>query len=124
METEADLESGANTAQIKLALFMIKKLLSEKKYRFIERQKNLETLAQLAMLPEDIIEEINSLTCEDYCSGPSDDRNSAEKNCIWEFGKQIDDVTVYIKIKLTVEEVLTISFHTAERELRYHYKEK
>lgn len=88
----------------------------------MERKKNLETLADLGLLPRDILDCINELTPEDYCNGPNDDLDYGDKDCIWEFGKDSYGCEIYIKLKVDAEKVKDISFHKAERKLKYHYR--
>lgn len=46
------------------------------------------------------VEELMGLTYLDYDRGPSPDHNG-DGTEVWEFGKEIEDVQVYIKIKLS-----------------------
>jgi hypothetical protein len=45
---------------------------------------------------------------------------------MWEFGKQVNDEEVYIKITLgrTSSSAICISFHIAERPIQYPFKEE
>ena len=120
----SDDSNRSQKSQVKLALFQIKSLISQKKFRFLEdRRKNMETLAALGWLPQDVLDVIYDLEVEDYFSGPSDDWNSDDRNCIWEFGKCLPDEqkTIYIKLKLT-DDILAISFHFQEKEIVYPFK--
>lgn len=120
----SDDSNRSQKSQVKLALFQIKSLISQKKFRFLEdRRKNMETLAELGWLPQDVPDIIYELEVDDYFSGPSDDWNSNDHNCIWEFGKYLPDEqkTIYIKLKLT-DDILAISFHFPEKEIVYPFK--
>ena len=119
-----DDSNRSQKSQFKLALFQIKDLISKKKFRFLEdRRKNMETLAALGWLPQYVPDVIYDLEVEDYFCGPSDDWNSDDRNCIWEFGKYLPDEkqTIYIKLKLT-DDILAISFHFQEKEIVYPFK--
>lgn len=107
---------------IVLTLIKIKIFISQGQYEFVPRRKNMESLAELGLMPENIIDIINELTFEDYCSGPEDDRDFGEKDCIWIFGKYIDEYEIYIKLKISTDRVVTISFHKAEFSLQYPFK--
>jgi hypothetical protein len=69
-------------------------------------------------------DEIFSLTVEDYVSGPNPDKDLPGQ--IWVFGKMIEGIEVYIKLKIDLTDkgkiAKCISFHSAEYELRYPYK--
>jgi len=114
----------ATKDQVRLALLQIKILLANKKYTFIPRRENLNTLTKFGLVPENIIDIINDLTYENYCNGPTDDRDRGDKKCMWEFGTQLDECDIYIKLKLTIDEIINISFHKAKETLEYHYKDE
>ena len=119
-----DEKNRSQKSQVKLALFQIKSLISQNKFKFLEsRRKNMETLAALGWFPQDVSAVIYELEVEDYFSGPSDDWNNDDRNCIWEFGKFLPDEkqTIYLKLKIT-DEILAISFHFKEKEIIYPFK--
>jgi hypothetical protein len=87
------------------------------------RDKNREALLALGITKTLRGEVIRSLTPEDYCKGPLPDET--QSGDVWIFGAQIEDTEVYIKLKLTESEApICLSFHPAERELRYPFKKK
>ncbi len=118
------LPPPADINVIKLELIRIKLLLEDpSRLRIVgDRKKNIDSLARLGITPDGYITYLNSLTYKNYLSGPSDDRGTQEKKCIWEFGTTIHDSDVYIKIKHSKEDnILVISFHVAERPFVFRY---
>lgn len=90
------------------------------------RPKNMATLKQLGMHERECANQILSLTVEDYCKGPEDDRDKGKGGEFWFFGKRIEAHEVYIKLKLVEigekKEALCISFHIAEYKMSYPFK--
>ena len=88
-----------------------------------EYAKNIATLAALGWLPENVPDVICDLDVDDYFCGPSDDRDSDDRNCIWEFCKELPDEqqAIYIKLKIT-KDILAISFHFPEKPIIYPFK--
>jgi len=93
---------------------------------FQPREKNLETLAELEIIPIERIEYLKKLTYRDYKSGPNKDTHDAKKPDYFEFGIEIKGVTVYIKISrgLPNKRIDCMSFHKAEKPITYPLKEK
>lgn len=111
--------------QISLVLFKIKTLIGEGKCSFEERrEKNIATLAALGILPEDVFSILLELTPQNYYRGPTNDYDTGERDCIWEFGITVSDREIYVKLKLEEEFVKDISFHFAEREIEYPFRRK
>ncbi|OON94765.1 MAG: hypothetical protein ATN31_02650 [Candidatus Epulonipiscioides saccharophilum] len=85
------------------------------KYDFVPRRKNLQSLAQHGLTPIDAKNEILDLVVEDYYKGPKLDLDPNRAGDIWEFKKDIDGITFYVKIKIVIEngnEILKcIGFH-------------
>lgn len=109
--------------KVGLVLFKVKVLVTEGKCSFEEqREKNIRTLAALGLLPEDVFQILLELTPENYYRGPSQDYDTGESDCIWEFGITIEQKEIYIKLKLTDDFVKDISFHFAEREMDFPLK--
>ena len=110
--------------KVVLILFKIKDLVSEGKCSLEEqREKNIQTLAKLGLLPEDVFQILLELTPQNYYRGPSNDYDTEEIDCIWEFGITIEQQEIYIKLKLTEDYVKDISFHIAERKIEYSFKD-
>ena len=119
-----NLPPPADISVVKLELIRIKLLLENPdRVEFAgERKKNMDTLAKLGITPAGIITYINELTYKNYLSGPSDDRDTDEKSCVWEFGTGIQGLNIYIKIKHIQEDnLLVLSFHEAEKPFVFRY---
>ena len=82
----------------------------------IPRKTNRDTLIELSINKRIRIIEILSLSKENYCNGPKPDKDMPGD--IWEFGKVINGVEVYIKLKIAdaaCERIAKcISFHKAK----------
>jgi hypothetical protein len=93
----------------------------------IEHQKAVMEKAKLKYEAEkealaELIKLRNELTYKNYLSGPSDDRDTKEEKCVWEFGTTIQGHDIYIKIKhLEEENILLLSFHEAEKPFVFRY---
>lgn len=92
---------------------------------FYPHLKNLETLAELGLTYRNREDILLALTVEDYSAGPTMDTYYAGQ-VYWVFGKQLEDVELYIKIKLVSqaegEYAVCISFHTSEVPLGYPFR--
>lgn len=88
-----------------------------------DRGKNAATLAELDITPRYRENVVLNLTVDDYIEGPVED---ILNRCgeMWVFGKDVKGREVYIKISLGRENAYTIciSFHIAERKLKYLFK--
>ena len=81
--------------------------------------KNKKTMAALGLRPEDVFEEVSTLTYEDYMYGPEPDNRSNHKGRdVWFFKKKVDWFMIYIKLEFqliqgtqTDEELMVMSFH-------------
>lgn len=97
-------------------------LLDDNKFRILDkRQKNMATFAALGLTPSDVPDILRELTYKNYAKGPEDDRNTSDRQCIWVFGYHFEDDEIYIKLKITEDNLLNISFHIAEHPLKYPY---
>lgn len=85
--------------------------------------KTRETLLKLGLTRRHLEEEILSLSVSNYSSGPIEDQ--LHPGYLWVFGKTIDGVEVYIKLKIVStpdnEYALCVSFHKAEKPLNYPF---
>lgn len=118
------LPPPADINVVKLELIRIKIILEDPDRLRIagERKKNMDTLARLGLTLAGCISYINELTYRNYLSGPSDDRDTLEEKCIWEFGTTIQGHDIYIKIKhLKEDDVLVLSFHEAEKPFVFRF---
>ena len=95
------MENKADTQDIILFLERAKRLLSEGKYDFVPRRKNMQALAQHGLTIADAKEEILGLVVGDYYKGPKQDLDPDKPGDIWEFKKQIDGKQFYVKVKIT-----------------------
>lgn len=90
------------------------------------RKKNIDTVTDLGISLRDVKDEILSLSVTNYCSGPLKDPEMGGH--VWVFGKAIGGKEIYIKIKLIGnhrnQRVAILSFHPAERLLKYYFKHK
>lgn len=117
-ETKKELQSFLRRLRVKIDVFGIIYL--------DRRPKNIETLAALELTPKQRDEIIQNLTVEDYYKGPRKEDFHSDDAQMWEFGKQVNDEEVYIKITLgrTSSSAICISFHIAERPIQYPFKEE
>lgn len=97
-------------------------LQSRENFFVIPRRSTLEELACLGMKESDLLEEIKGLSEQDYSSGPESDRDPDYPGEIWVFGKEIDEIEYYIKLKIEAGQVIVISFHEANYCMRHPYR--
>lgn len=94
-----------------------------RRFDLIPRPINNETVVALGLTRETVRQEILQLTADDYHAGPELDRDQPGE--VWVFGKRIEAMEVYIKLKLVrnieagTEYVKCLSFHEAERRIEY-----
>lgn len=89
-----------------------------------DRGKNAQTLADLEIRPIDREQILKELKVEDYSQGPIEDK-IFNGSGLWVFGKDVRKKEIYIKITISFTgKVICISFHTAERPMRYPFKNK
>ncbi len=92
----------------------------------VNRRENIDTLAKMGLTRRNLIEEIMTLSVENYCQGPEPDRD--KPGYIWVFGKEIGTEEIYIKLKIVQvgkEKIAKcISFHAADFPLCYPYQGK
>lgn len=92
-------------------------------YFLLKRAKNLETLIELNLDSSDIKQELLKLELKDYSQGPLPDELGAGME-MWVFGRIIKNKEVYIKVTegRPDDRGLVISFHIAERSMRYPFR--
>lgn len=85
-----------------------------------DRRKNTQTLADLGLRFEGVKAILADLQVDEYSEGPLPDRMFGGSE-MWVFGRIINREEVYIKITLGNfnDKVICISFHFAERPMRY-----
>ena len=95
-----------------------KSLISNGKYDFVPRTKNLQALAKRGFSIENVKSEILSLEVMDYYKGPKQDFDNSRPGDIWEFKKCIDGIQFDIKLKIANENgeniLKCLSFHDSE----------
>jgi len=104
-----------------LFLTRFKAMASEDELVVFARDKYMETLAELGMLPSQAEEAILSLTIENYYKGLGPGDREGEEVC--EFGMMIEEKEIYIKLLTNSKHknACCFSFHTAERPITYPY---
>ncbi len=116
MATKLEVQRFLRTFHAKLKVFDI--LFRD------DRSKNRQTLFELDITPVYRVEIIKNLAVSDYSAGPI--VSELDKNTeMWVFGKDVKQREVYIKISLGFPNasVICISFHLAEHDLSYPFKE-
>ena len=93
-------------------------------YLVKEHQKNVQALRDLGITARIRDEIILSVAMEDYSSGPNPDEY--HPGDYWIFGKNIDAVEIYIKLKIVTynngnERAVCYSFHPSEHPLNYPF---
>ena len=92
-------------------------------FSFIERDKNLQSLAELGITSCQAINIILQLTYKNYSDGPEPDVNYPGHN-VWKFGYNLDAEEIYIKLSDDFGSNIAkcISFHKADFIISYPYK--
>ena len=107
-------------------LFEFKQLMIDGNYNVKGHLKNIQALADLEITARERDRIIQSLQVTDYSKGPITDEYKPE-HCLWLFGKDVQAVEVYIKLKISTdskgnEKVICLSFHPSEHTLRYPFR--
>jgi len=88
--------------------------------------ETMDELANLGLTRKNVVQEMLSLSVEDYSSGPDPDHGAPGE--IWVFGTSIGGAEVYVKLKLADYEGSSIpkclSFHRANEPLYYPFRDK
>jgi len=102
---------------------MLFKEFAQNNFKFVEREKCLDSIARLGIIPKQAKQEIMELTYEDYCRGPVAD-TGPKGGELWEFGKTIVGKEIFIRLKVVLQHKMAKcqSFHIAEKPLQYPYK--
>jgi hypothetical protein len=98
-----------------------KALIRGSRYYIKKHHKNVQTLTDLGITYKIREQILLELIAYDYSSGPNSDENGIAD--YWIFGKDIDNVEIYIKLQIVVfsdgdEQGVCISFHPSEYALR------
>lgn len=89
---------------------------------FLDRDKNLDTLAKLGISAKVREEIICGIEAEDFCEMINDTMGTLGE--MWIFGKDYDGQELYIKISMgrSGSKTLCISFHLAEHPMNYKFR--
>ena len=92
-------------------------------FSFIERDKNMQSLADLGITIPQTINIILRLTYKNCSGGPEIDSDYPDHN-VWEFGYNLDGEELYIKLSdnSSCNVAKCISFHKADFAISYPYK--
>ena len=107
----------ASHEEIERVLKDMREAIQAEKFVFVKRRKNLDTLTELGLMPEDIPDELMDLSCSEYIKGPEQDRDQKESDYFWIFKKKISWQVIYIKFKVEYQidgGVKVVSFHIDE----------
>jgi hypothetical protein len=88
---------------------------------FVRRPENVNTLAFFGFLTYQAEDCIMRITDRDYIGGPSPNHDKSPGE-VWEFAIQIQDLMVYVKLKLDQESAKCISFHRPRDPLTFPFK--
>jgi L-2-hydroxyglutarate oxidase LhgO len=102
-------------AEVILFLNEFKSIVKKGGVYFVTRQEFIKTLTSFGITRSICQEELLSLSVEDYCQGPEEDRDRPGQ--VWIFGRRFQGTELYIKLKLAKVGKETIakclSFHPA-----------
>jgi len=107
----------SSQADVEKILADMRSALLQKKYVWIDRKKNKDTIADLGIMMSDVWDELFDLKYSDYRSGPEIDRDLPDSDKLWIFKKGINGQVIYIKFKVEYQkdgQVRLISFHIDE----------
>ena len=102
-----------------------KRLISENNFHLVARPKNLQGLATLGLTIKQCPGVINSLTIQNYSSGPLP--NEDYPGWVMVFGKEIGQQDIYLKLSNTDKsgiksQAVCISIHKAEHPLNFPFR--
>ena len=106
----------ASRQEIDSFLESVRNALTNGNYTFIDRRKNLDSMARYGLLVQDVLDAIEELSCSNYIKGPDQDHDPSELDPMWVFKKSIEGNIFYIKIKIILcdSSLRIISFHIDE----------
>ena len=110
--------------RIEAYLSLVKKALSTGGLLiFANREKNLAFIKRHGLTIAEIRECILCLSLSNYCNGPLYDNSGDNRHDVWIFGTKLGDVEVYIKLSFgnSINTIICISFHEAERVMLYPF---
>lgn len=119
-----DGDSMKNAAKDEINCFLKqyrKQMHKPKNFTIVQRKFNF---TELGLTLDQAKSEIRKLKYTDYYEGPSLDHNG-DGTEVWVFGKLIEGVMVYIKLKIAQDGFCKcISFKRAERPMRLPYRDE
>jgi hypothetical protein len=116
MELSAQVEDFLDNFKVKMNIWGL--LISS------NRQKNVQTMADLEIRHVDLIAELADLSVINFSEGPLTDVVNGGPE-MWVFGKQIKGHEIYIKLTSGQpgKSPVCISFHFAEHPLLYPFRQ-
>ncbi|MEQ8192006.1 MAG: hypothetical protein ABRQ39_28835 [Candidatus Eremiobacterota bacterium] len=100
-----------------------KEIILSGNFYLIPREKNIEGLINLGINRQQAKKEILDLTYENYYQGPVIDEYVNYKGDLWIFGKDINNIQTYIKLKIEIKAgkkiAKCISFHPADFTMKF-----
>ncbi|MCD9576134.1 hypothetical protein [Flavobacterium soyae] len=110
-----------NQSDVKSFLADFKANMSAFGIIYANRDKNIQTLADLEITPKFRDKVLSELIVDDYCQGPlTNDQFGVSP--MWVFGVNVKNQEVYIKITILPTKSFCISFHISEHPLKYPFK--
>jgi len=101
-------------------LIKVKEIISTNGFTLIERDKTMKSITSLGITISDVKDILLSLTPQHYFDGPLKDDDTQFKESIFVYKINYADTTIYIKLKIVMENdkeiVRIISFHKDENE--------
>lgn len=114
MKTRQEIERFLEEIKVKVSTGILRLLYLN------NREKNARTLLELEMPPNKRTDIIMKLKPEDFYR--VEEGKYLEQYDMYSFGKTVKGMEVYIKISITEENVVCISFHEAEYPIDYPFK--
>lgn len=113
--TENDVKSFLNEFKVKMGIWQIL-------FR-TDRDKNLQTLADLEITQSAARAIIEKLDVVDFSEGPLEEKMHGIGS-MWVFGKEVKKKEIYIKVAMGHEKlpVICVSFHVASKKMSYPFK--
>lgn len=110
----------ATVMEVNQFLRRFKAQINSKRLMLIPRKINMDGLASLGLTITDAKAVILALSYFDYSEGPEADEDGSMGE-VWIFGVTLSKQSVYIKLKLEMDEAKCLSFHPAISHIRKPY---
>lgn len=111
---DGDYVARSGKADVDKVLSDMRQAILSKQVKYIDRDKNLRTLALLGRTWADIESELLRLSYSHYISGPDVDRDCPQSDKFWKFKMWVDQELIYIKFKVRYQTdgyAVFVSFH-------------